>query len=114
MKTTNVKQISRKSAANPPPIRILFVPYLQQSRDQVKYKFTKNESQKWIPLTCSLLFRPEFVALSPHSRYIYVGILLLCGTLGTDEISANTRYLSNALSADERTIKKAVEELLFC
>ncbi len=123
MKKTNVKQISRKSAAtcgesaatrgDSSANRSLFVPYLQESREKMKYKFAKGDTQKWIPVACCLLVRPEFAALSPQTRYVFMAILLLCGTLGTDEISANTKYLSHALAADERLIAKSLEELIF-
>lgn len=115
MKKTNVKQISRESAATrgeSDANRILYVPYLRESLDKMKYKFAKGDTQKWIPVACSLLVRPEFAEQSPQTRYVFMAILLLCGTLGTDEISANTKYLSYALAADERMIAKSLEELL--
>lgn len=123
MKKENIKQISDKSAAvRVEPVktrdeklinRMLFVPYLQESLDRMKYKFVKGDTQKWIPVPCSLLVRPEFVAQTTQTRYIFMSILLLCGALGSDEISANTKYLANVLAADERTVAKAIEELLF-
>lgn len=92
--------------------RYLLVPLFNQFRRNLRREFVEEESATWIPVECSLLVRYEFAACSLQTRYIFVAILLLCGMRGTDRIPANTRYLANSLAADERTIRKAIGELL--
>ncbi|MDQ3750435.1 MAG: hypothetical protein M3367_15680 [Acidobacteriota bacterium] len=91
-------------------IRFLSVPYMSQMREKLR-KDVGNSPQFWIPIECSLLSRYNFVTLLPHSRYIYVAILLHCGGIGVDEIPTDTRFLANIFGVDERTIAKALEEL---
>jgi len=94
------------------PTGFLHVPLFQQFRGNLRREFAENESAAWIPIETSLLVRYEFAACSLQTRYIFVAILLLCGLRGTDRIPANTRFLANSLAADERTVKKAIAELL--
>lgn len=94
------------------PTGFLHVPLFQQFRGNLRREFAENESAAWIPIETSLLVRYEFAACSLQTRYIFVAILLLCGLRGTDQIPANTKFLANSLAADERTIKKAIAELL--
>ncbi|MBA2736224.1 MAG: hypothetical protein H0U50_05470 [Pyrinomonadaceae bacterium] len=70
-----------------------------------------NNAQFWIPIETSLLIQYNFVTLMPHSRYIYVAILLHCGATGTEEIPTDSRFLANIFGVDERTISKSLDEL---
>jgi len=90
----------------------LFVPLFNQFRRNVRRDFVQNESATWIPVECSLLVCYEFAACSLQTRYIFVAILLLCGMRGSDKIPADPKFLAKALSADVRTIKKSISELL--
>jgi uncharacterized protein with PIN domain len=98
--------------ANAEQTGYLFVPFFQQMRRHLRRDFINGEPSTWIPVECSLLVCYEFAACSLQTRYIFVAILLLCGMRGSDKIPANTRFLANALSADERTIRKSIAELL--
>ena len=80
-------------------------------RGKMKRNFEANSASFWIPVECSLLTRYNFVALMPHSRYIYVAILLHCGVTGSEEIPTDTRFLANIFGVDERTISKSLDEL---
>ncbi len=64
-------------------------------------------------LKTSLIFRYEFAALSPQTRYAFVAILLYCGANGIDEIPLDAKFMSSALIIDERTLRKSFDELLF-
>jgi len=108
---TNAPRTRGKSAANPHE-KMLTVPLFNKFRAQVRREFAEDSAASWIPVECSLLIRYEFAACSLPTRYIFVAILLLCGLRGSDKVPANTRYLSNALAADERSIKKALAELI--
>jgi hypothetical protein len=90
----------------------LYVPLFNQFRRNVRRDFVKNESATWIPVECSLLVCYEFAACSLQTRYIFVAILLLCGMRGSDKIPADAKFLAKALSADVRTVKKSIGELL--
>ncbi len=109
---TNARQTGDEPETSAEQTNYLFVPLFNQFRRNVRRDFVKNESATWIPVECSLLVCYEFAACSLQTRYIFVAILLLCGLRGTDQIPANTRFLANSLAADERTIKKAIAELL--
>ena len=103
------KETTNKSDS--PQVRFLYVPYMRQMRDKLRKEYAKNTAQFWIPVETSLLSRYEFATLLPHSRYIYVAILLHCGGTGTEEIPTNTRFLANIFGVDERTIAKSLDEL---
>ena len=107
-KTAKVLEIRHKSAAHPPPIRYVFAPMLQEFRRHTR----KNEARLWIPIETSLIFRYEFAALSPQTRYAFVAIMLYCGANGIDEIPLDAKFMSSALIIDERTLRKSFDELL--
>lgn len=120
--TTKTKK-SRKNVARSPRIRdasatnlqqtrYLFAPIMQKFRDYLR-KDVANLPQIWLPIECNLLFRYEFATLSPQIRYIFVAILLYCGSRGTDEIPINITFLASALAVDARMLPKALEELEF-
>ena len=109
-KTAKVTQIRDKSAVIPARTRFLFVPYIRQMREKLR-KDVGNTAQFWIPVETSLLIQYNFVTLLPHSRYIYVAILLHCGATGSEEIPTDTRFLANIFGVDERTISKSLDEL---
>ena len=106
------QQAGDEQATNAERTRTLFVPLFNQFRRNVRRDFVQNESATWIPVECSLLVCYEFAACSLQTRYIFVAILLLCGMRGSDKIPADPRFLAKALSADVRTIKKSIRELL--
>ncbi|MGI8849350.1 MAG: hypothetical protein ACR2HT_04200 [Pyrinomonadaceae bacterium] len=105
------REIVSESTANAHE-KMLIVPLFNKFRAQVRREFAADSAANWIPVECSLLIRYEFAACSLPTRYIFVAILLLCGLRGSDKIPANTRYLANALAADERAVKKALAELI--
>jgi len=102
-------RIRNESATNPQPIRHAFAPMLREFRAHTK----KNDARLWIPIETSLIFRYEFAALSPQTRYAFVAILLYCGANGIDEIPLDAKFMSSALIIDERTLRKSFDELLF-
>lgn len=101
-----------ESATNLQQTRYLFAPIMQKFRDYLR-KDVANLPQVWVPIECNLLFRYEFATLSPQIRYIFVAILLYCGSRGTDEIPINIGFLASALAVDARILPKALESLEF-
>lgn len=99
--------MKNKIAPDAAQTRCFFVPLFLEFHKNLK----TNESISWIRVPTSLLFRAEFAALSLQSRCVFVSILLLCGLTASSEISTNIGYLSKVLSADKRTLAKALDEL---
>ena len=66
-----------------------------------------------MPFETNLIFRYEFAALSPQTRYAFVAVLLYCAGSGIDEFPLDARFMSSVLNIDERTLKKSFDELLF-
>ena len=96
-------------ATNAQPTRRAFVPIVREFRAHTQ----KNQARLWIPVETNLIFRYEFAACSLQTRYIFVAIVLYCGGNGTDEIPLDAKFMASVLVADERTISKSFDELLF-
>lgn len=94
---------------NAPPTRRAFVPIVREFRAHTQ----KNQARLWIPIETNLIFRYEFAACSLQTRYIFVAIVLYCGGNGIDEIPLDAKFMASVLVADERTIQKSFDELLF-
>jgi hypothetical protein len=82
---------------------------LQEFRKHTK----KNQARLWIPVETSLLVRYEFASCSLQTRYVFVAIVLYCGANGLEEIPLDAKFMSSVLVADERTVAKSLDELLF-
>jgi len=104
-KTTKIN----KNVARSPLVRFAFVPIVREFRQHTK----KNEARLWIPIETSLLVRYEFASCSLQTRYILVAIVLYCGANGIDVIPLDAKFMASVLVADERTITKSFDELLF-
>lgn len=96
-------------ATNAQPTRRAFVPIVREFRAHTQ----KNQARLWIPIETNLIFRYEFAACSLQTRYIFVAIVLYCGGNGIDEIPLDAKFMASVLVADERTIQKSFDELLF-
>lgn len=101
-------RIRNESATLSSPISYAFAPMLEEFRAHTK----KNDARLWIPIETSLIFRYEFAALSPQTRYAFVAILLYCGANGINTIPLDAKFMSSALIIDERTLRKSFDELL--
>lgn len=108
----NIARSPQKRAergANVRQIRFAFVPIVREFRAHTQ----KNQARLWIPIETSLLVRYEFASCSLQTRYILVAIVLYCGANGIDEIPLDAKFMASVLVADERTIAKSFDELLF-
>ncbi len=105
-----LQQNCNKSATKLQQICYKSVPILKDLRGYLR-KDVANLPQIWMPIETNLIFRYEFATLSPQTRYIFVAILLFCGSRGVDEIPADTTFLASALNVDARMLKKSLEEL---